>query len=387
MASTGLARLPPVAFPTRTTMLTVITQILRLAPTAGKLLAVLLLLLNAGSWPLVWHVRVLSCLAEWLVARSGVILRHAFSGRVKRAAALEKWYESRMPVGVHPFRAVWTYKNRATPDDCDFLLHLSNSSYPKALDRARMRMALNTFPNFLRCGGWAPLAATHFHFIREIPMFARYEVRASVGAWDDKWIWVVSRFVGPASNKSNKSKSKSRSDKSGTPSEVPTPAIDEVMASDPTAQALLARAVAQTEPDGAVLYCTSVSSLCYKLGRRTVPPAVVLAANGFSAPLELFNSNSEPIADSTSAQSADSAAPTPAPADLAYIHLPYPIPAHWPRTAALRASIPALTAFYAGGWREDRWWEEALAGCEVERRERVGVFGAVRSGMEGVRGV
>ncbi|KAJ7469246.1 hypothetical protein FB451DRAFT_1400806 [Mycena latifolia] len=30
--------------------------------------------------------------------------------------------------------------------------------------------------------------ATHFHFIRKIPMFARYEVRVSVGAWDDRWI-------------------------------------------------------------------------------------------------------------------------------------------------------------------------------------------------------
>ncbi|KAJ7435193.1 hypothetical protein FB451DRAFT_370737 [Mycena latifolia] len=96
----------------------------------------------------------------------------------------------------------------------------------------------------------------HFHFIREIPMFARYEVRASVGAWDDKWIWVVSRFVGPAFKKS-----KSRSNKSGTPSQVPTPAVEpgagaaEVMASDPTAQALLARGGADGAGRGGVVLC------------------------------------------------------------------------------------------------------------------------------------
>ncbi|KAJ7469191.1 hypothetical protein FB451DRAFT_1177180 [Mycena latifolia] len=97
----------------------------------------------------------------------------------------------------------------AAPDDCDFL-HFSNSSYPgEALDCARMRMAINTFSNFLR--------ATHPHLTRETPMLARCEVRASVGAWDDKWIWVVSRFVGPAPTKS-----KSRDNRSGTS----TPALE-----------------------------------------------------------------------------------------------------------------------------------------------------------------
>ncbi|KAJ7441130.1 hypothetical protein FB451DRAFT_1414784 [Mycena latifolia] len=65
--------------PTAAVLLRSVTQALRLAPTVGKVVALLLLLLNAGSWPFVCH-------------------------------------------------------------------------------------------------------ATHFHFIREIPMFARYEVRASVGA-------------------------------------------------------------------------------------------------------------------------------------------------------------------------------------------------------------
>ncbi|KAJ7469166.1 hypothetical protein FB451DRAFT_1368750 [Mycena latifolia] len=235
-----------------------------------------------------------------------------------------------------------------------------------------MRMAIHTFPIFLRCGGGAPLAvilhflrppvvltftslptahslargssldgrppgflafpsfpsldsialivqllkntATHFHFIREIPMFVPYEVRANVGAWDDKWraMHRERRFrargatliflrasagsqalqhemlirppdigrLGPASKKSNKPKS--RSDKSGTPSQVPTPAgAAEVIARDSTAQALLARAGAQTEPDGTVLYCASASFLA-----RSVFPS--LSGRGRSAADFLF---------------------------------------------------------------------------------------------------
>ena len=29
---------------------------------------------------------------------------------------------------------------------------------------------------------------THYHFIREIPMLASYEVRTSIATWDQKWV-------------------------------------------------------------------------------------------------------------------------------------------------------------------------------------------------------
>ena len=32
------------------------------------------------------------------------------------------------------------------------------------------------------------LTGTHYHFIREIPMLACYEVRTSIAAWDQKWV-------------------------------------------------------------------------------------------------------------------------------------------------------------------------------------------------------
>ena len=33
------------------------------------------------------------------------------------------------PVGVNPFQSETVFKTRATPDACDFNIHLSNSSY------------------------------------------------------------------------------------------------------------------------------------------------------------------------------------------------------------------------------------------------------------------
>ncbi len=64
------------------------------------------------------------------------------------------------------------------------------------------------FPYYVRTGGWVALAGksgfshpeerhvsdmwcllgTHFHFIREIPILARYEVRSQIVGWDHKWV-------------------------------------------------------------------------------------------------------------------------------------------------------------------------------------------------------
>jgi hypothetical protein len=78
-----------------------------------------------------------------------------------------------------------------------------------------MKSALVLFPYYVRTGGWIALAGklssplpskekvkieqrhvsdtwcspgTHFHFIREIPILARYEVRSQIVGWDHKWV-------------------------------------------------------------------------------------------------------------------------------------------------------------------------------------------------------
>jgi hypothetical protein len=67
---------------------------------------------------------------------------------------------------------------------------------------------LYIFPSFVLAGGRVALAGTscvavlpqptllinlsragtHFQFLREIPMFARYEVRSQIVGWDHKWV-------------------------------------------------------------------------------------------------------------------------------------------------------------------------------------------------------
>ncbi|KAJ7469063.1 hypothetical protein FB451DRAFT_1560118 [Mycena latifolia] len=396
-------------------MLPVIAPTLHVIPTAAMYLAALLFVFNAGSWPLVWHFRLFAPVIEARLAERLVWLRHLLSSRERRAAALEAFHESRMPVGVHPLRAVCTYTSWVSLDDSDFNLHMSNSSYAKALDAVRFRLSLATFPNIFPCGGWVPLAATHYHFIREIPMLSRYEVRTSIGAWDDKWIWVISRFVKPASKKSGSSSRTSPSD-SNTPAKplvatlktpatplletpaVITPATDQDhdgVAPDEVSKALLARAAKESdgkEPDGAVLYTVCVSQMCFKVGRRTVPPAVVLAANGFYA------GPSSASSTSTSTSSVPASAP-PAPSRGTPIQTNEtkpPPPPYWPATRPTRTSMRTLRAFYAGGWPEERWWEAAFVGCEDERRARLMPFagppeaggkGGIKGGLEGVRGL
>ncbi|KAJ7631799.1 hypothetical protein B0H17DRAFT_1023848 [Mycena rosella] len=402
----SLARLPPTI-----TMFAAIQHALGVAPTVGKYLVILLFLLNAGSWPLVWHFRVFSSVFRAHLHIRLVKLRHLFSSRENKAAALERMFEAHMPVGVHPFRETWTYTSWVSIDDSDFNLHMSNSSYAKALDSARFRLAIATFPNLFRSGGWVPLAATHYHFIREIPMLTRYEVRASIGAWDDKWIWVISRFVNPPSKSKSKkssttptsSTSDSANPRAAEPPKAPrfptlkTPATpltsggstpllaaehndtasDNARATghdadaDAVAKALLARARHATEPDGALLYTICVSQLCFKQGRITVPPALQIR---------------RPLPSKKYA-----AAQPPAP--------PNAPPPHWPATAPLRASMRELRALYAGGWRAvppaERWWDDALRGCEAELAARRGPFvgrgadagGGLMGGLEGVRGL
>ena len=71
-----------------------------------------------------------------------------------------------------------------------------------------MKHALELCPTLFRVGGWMGLggtpcyphpfvfipltpssrAATHFTFLREIPIFSRYEMRVSIMSWDNKWV-------------------------------------------------------------------------------------------------------------------------------------------------------------------------------------------------------
>ncbi|EKM52920.1 uncharacterized protein PHACADRAFT_261613 [Phanerochaete carnosa HHB-10118-sp] len=364
---------------------TLLRALLQYSPSILKFFVGLLFLFNIRSWPLVWHYNVLIRPVYELRFRWWAVWwRNVFASKKRMLQVMDKFLKDLCPVGEDPLSYTVTVKQWAGPDDCDFNWHLSNSSYPKQLDAARFRAALKICPTFFRAGGWMPLGATHFKFISEIPILAHYEMRMSMAAWDNKWLYTVIRFVTTKKSKSKKPQvtasaaSREKPIPSGdsapfpqlhtpaTPSGTSTPAL-----TDGAAPSNPAERIAQLlpeEPDGATLHCISVCELCFKIGRITVPPAVALALEGFSAP------------------------PPPESGITKYSH-EHP-PPNFIKSQQLQApDVPhghlrALQKFLKGGWRDvpegERWWEDALSGeIETRRARNLEAVKGVRLSMEG----
>ncbi|KAG0708710.1 hypothetical protein DFH29DRAFT_891685 [Suillus ampliporus] len=373
---------------------------------ATKYVFLVLLLVNCRSLPFAWHIRVFLPLLRLRLQYYILRLRIMFKSKKVRAKILTDWGETLCPIGANPFELVAVQHGWTTVDDADYNGHLSNSSYAKALDAARLKLAVKAFPAFARSGGWIALGSTHFHFIREIPFLARYEIRLSIGAWDHKWMFIIARYVSFPKKHSDATYKRHvdglgqrpETNDYGTPSETPTTSNDfpRILLSTPAedlttpatpgdvneadsdlqaeeaAEAIKTLAAAQsqmTEPDGAVLHCVAISYICFKHGRITVPPNVILPCEGFSKP---------PSAAS----------------DVPFS--PTNPPAHWKNAQALRVdpsgSMSAFAKFLKGGWRDvpegERWWEDALDGpIEEQRKANLQVLDNVRKGMEGASSV
>lgn len=302
-------------------------QILRTMPTVFKYIVYLLLALNIKSFPLVWHYRVFRPVFKFHLQHTYVKLMNLVTFKSKAASRRREaeWFESLIPLGANPFELMGTFKSRASIDESDFNWHLSNSSYAKTMDSTRFKFGLEMWPNFFRLGGWVPLSATHFHYLREIPMLSKYEVRATVGAWDQKWLYVVQRFVTYPKKKASRpiklnGKQNGNGDAASTPdinesgslpyiranmrqpvsqTEINTPAqglssapssVDLAGLSSADEKANLSAVSAELmkgldvldEEDGAVVNTIAISQVCFKIGRITIPPAVVMAMNGAS---------------------------------------------------------------------------------------------------------
>ncbi|KAF9257156.1 hypothetical protein L218DRAFT_965568 [Marasmius fiardii PR-910] len=370
--SSTLVKLKPLHLPAVLEVLARFTPHLKLGVIA-KVILTTLLVLNIRAFPFVWHFRVFRP-AYYIWAELYFIrLRTVFKSRSQKRLAIDDWMEKKSPIGISPFEFTGTFKSWASIDESDYNCHLSNSSYAKALDGARFKAALQLFPQFFRAGGKMALAATHFHFIREIPILAKYEVRISIGAWDEKWIYVLCRFVTKGKKRSSKTPSRQIEKDGGTPSLVHAPIDDTnsgvsssatpLPSQDPdtiNVKALTAKLVTE-EADGATLHTVSISQMCYKVGRITVPPAVVFASNGMSGP-----------ASESHLERYSHANPPP----------------HW--KFVRERSVKEMNEFLKGGWKslspEERWWEQAMGGVvEEKRKERLEVLGLLRKAMEGAR--
>lgn len=118
------------------------------------------------------------------------------------------------------------------------------------------------------------------------------------------------------------------------------------------------------EPDGATLHTIVISQLCFKVGRITVPPQLVLGTNGF-----------------TGAEGYSMASPHPEWANARKQMLkPY------------GGNAKKLKGLFIGGWREvpegDRWWDHALGeAVETQRLKNLASIEGLRKGLEAARAI
>ncbi|CEL58631.1 hypothetical protein RSOLAG1IB_08693 [Rhizoctonia solani AG-1 IB] len=344
-----------------------------------KWVGFVVLVLNFKSFPGVWHILM-------------PLLKHRLSGLLNRRGGGSEWWTSVSPVGRSVFPtpdgsdkgALVVLECRATLDDCDWIGHLSNSSYAKNLDPARMRMLLSWFPAFFDDGGMAALGAAHYQYIKEIRMNAKYEIRLSIGAWEDKWVYCVAKFVSHTKQKSTSKSQRSDSSSTQTPfipsvSTLPTPSVSTLptpsVTEAPTPAELVAsksqdktvfdtsivdkalfsveekKQVLQThDTDGALIHCIAVSAICFKHGRITVPPNIVLATSGYSL-TEPGDTN------------------------------------NWLCARRLRErGRVAMSEFFRGGWKsEDNKFWEVVPKVETERIKRLAELKKLTEGMNGLR--
>ncbi|KAJ3729497.1 hypothetical protein C8R42DRAFT_167126 [Lentinula raphanica] len=352
----------------------------------------ILLVLNFRSFPFIWTFRVLWCVIKvrmrYGIAWAGVWTRywmrylgtmgqgfisqlsnpllsrqnpsstdpilaspHRTLGTIRqlRIREMESWLESVTPVGVHPFEWEGKYVTWAGFDDSDFNMHMSNSSYPKVLDFARTKASLELFPQFLRVGGHVALSSTHFHFLKEIPLLSRYEIITSIGAWDEKWCYLIFRFVGIE-------KRRNRLSNSDLPNILITPPDSNDKFSASSKHNL--HPMGNPNPN---LYTIAVSRICFKHGRITVPPAIVFATNGMSMhPWEVCTATDETTARTTETEakssSWSSSTFSPVVAAVGKFSHRNPPPS-WtehglPLIAKIHGGTEAkLREFYRGAWR------------------------------------
>lgn len=389
-----------------------------------KIIAFLLLILNIRAFPFVWHVRIWRWAILKRIEYRAFRIRTALTcTKAQRGKLEDAWLEGSIPLGQDPCEFTSSYKTWASLDESDFNMHLSNSSYAKTLDSARFKAAVEMFPVFFRGGGWIPLAATQFHYITEIPIGASYEVRSRITAWDSKWFYMVSKFVMPA-NKSKKKRKATQTNGNASGNASPptdgnaytmanlhTPASADDVSSPAAsgtatpigagngasngnaslAKQLLdagikingdgtfagAAASAQLrkpeddpydteEPDGAQVHTVAISRCCLKVGRITIPPAMVFAMSGLTTEL-----------GEKAAQSKYSFKKTTGGASVK--------PPHWD---AVRATFTrpggnygtfdprTIAKFITGGWRqvekdEDKWWDRAFDSYREENLRKL----------------
>ncbi|BEI79925.1 hypothetical protein CcaverHIS002_0104540 [Cutaneotrichosporon cavernicola] len=252
-------------------------------PKPIKLLFLLLVFLNSSSFAFLWHIRVWSHpIKAWIAAKTLGHRRYWVGWRRKHVAA-----------GGLAHMRVKTWR-RALFDDCDYNLHLSNSAYAKCSDENKMKFCIDAFAPCFVTGIHMALGASHWQFLREIPMGSSYLMETRIGGWGDKWIHCITEFVIYPPKGKKRVHRPDVADKptalphidipSGTDSGVDTPenwanGSANGHATGPSHDELMKRLMVQArEPrvDGGIIACIAVTDYCFKQGRVTVPPRIAM---------------------------------------------------------------------------------------------------------------
>lgn len=104
------------------------------------------------------------------------------------------------------------YHTYVSPLEIDMYFHKSNSTYFADLDIARTKLVLTIFQKlfmdyFANTKGefskkysfsnfpYIPVALVQLSFQREMTLFQRFTIESRVACWDQKWLFVVSKFT------------------------------------------------------------------------------------------------------------------------------------------------------------------------------------------------
>jgi hypothetical protein len=145
-----------------------------------KALAVLLVILNLKSLPFAFHIRFYY-----------ILVKHFYVRRKIKPKSI--------------FQTI-SYVTHTPLMEMDFNLHKSNSTYFSDLDMARSEVMMSLFKDYylyyrdpqvsISKSEWpnSPLGGVVVVFRKEISPYRWYKIKSRILGWDNKWLFVLSRF-------------------------------------------------------------------------------------------------------------------------------------------------------------------------------------------------
>ncbi|WOO82447.1 uncharacterized protein LOC62_04G005936 [Vanrija pseudolonga] len=249
------------------------SPLLPFIPKYIKVLFLLLILANSSSFPFLWHLRV------WKYP-----LTAYYKAYTKGVNAFWRGWRKEVDKRGNIYQNRTKIRRIALFDDCDYNMHLSNSSYPKASDAGKMKWAIDNMAPCFATGLFMALGASHWQYFKEIPIGSTYTIETRLGGYGDK-VHLVTEFIiypkGKGKGKQSRPVSeapKVNPNMSVPPSGTDTPvsamaAVHPLKTPEEVVKRLAARARAP-RADGGVVCCLAVTDYCFKIGRITIPPRV-----------------------------------------------------------------------------------------------------------------